>query len=502
MFYGWHSITAVAWLTLGLGTLMHILCVGLVTYHCLQTRREPTSALLWIFLAWAFPVLGPFFYLTLGVDRITRKSFLRAATARRLREVRQSREDESLPLAYWRTVHQAATACPEDPACASFNRALDAVISDHPLLGGNELDLLISGDELYPLLFAAIGEARHHIHLQSFIIRNDETGRKLLDLLAQQASRGITVRVLYDRFGSSWAVLSGMFRRYRHIRNMHLRGWTLANPLKRQFQLNLRNHRKIAVIDGRTAFVGGINLSDDNTSCEKLTGFRDYHFKVVGPIVQELQYTFISDWHFITGTAPEKLLTEDYFPHIDNLGNIQMRVINSGPSEEMEVMADVVFLAVTAARHQILAVTPYFVPPRELVAAFKAAARRGVDVRLIVPGKNNHFYAGWASRSLYEELLETGVRIFERREPFLHAKALLIDDMLSFVGSANLDVRSLRLNYETNLAVFDSATANTLKEVVLDEQAHSNEINLQEWRRRPAYRRFLENLFHLMTPVL
>lgn len=493
---------AMAWLSFGLGTALHLLCAGLVTFHCLQNRREPASALLWIFLAWSFPVVGPFAYLTLGVDRVTEKGFARAATDRRLRAERKLREDESLPLSYWRTVHEASSACPEDRAGSLLNYAIDAVISDHPLLGGNKLEIMISGDEWYERLFEAIQEARHHIHIECFIVRNDSVGRRLLELLDKQASRGVTVRLMYDRFGSTQAVLSGLFHRFRGRRNLQIHGWTLANPLKRQFQINLRNHRKIAVIDGRKAFTGGINFSENNLSSEHIEAIRDYHFQVVGPAVQELQYTFVRDWHFMTGADPDTLLTAAYFPHIDTVGKTMVRVINSGPSDEMEVMDDVFFMAFTSARRQILAVSPYFVPPRELVAALKAAARRGVDVRLILPLKNNHYYAGMASRALYDEMMTAGVRIFEREPPFLHAKALIVDDFFSFVGSANLDMRSLRLNYETNLAVFDESFANRLKEFVLEEQQRSRELALGIWRKRPVHMRFLENLFHLMTPAL
>jgi cardiolipin synthase len=222
-----------------------------------------------------------------------------------------------------------------------------------------------------------------------------------------------------------------------------------------------------------------------------------------GPVVQELQYTFMRDWYFMTDEDPAELLRESYFPHLAPAGPAMIRVVNSGPAgSEMEALSDVLFMAIVSARKQILAVTPYFVPPHEIVRGLRAAAQKGVDVRLIVPRKNNHVYAGMAGRARYEELLEAGVRVFERQEPFIHAKALIIDDTLAVVGSANMDMRSFRLNYETNLLVFDDRFLNELKRIVLDDLARSEELDLAEWRRRPVCRQMLENLCYLMMPVL
>jgi len=485
------------------GSALHLLAFLLVCLHCLQNRREEAaSTLLWIFLAWSFPFFGPFLYVTLGVDRLTPRGTVKKNQNARFRAERAARED-ALPLAYWHAVNAAnikATLASEPDV--ELNRAVDTLAPDFPLLAGNSVSPLITGDEAFPVMLAMIDQARHHIHLQSFIIRNDRTARAIFDRLAAKARDGVTVRVLYDRFGSTQATLTGFFRRYRRVPNMTILGWTQVNPLRRRFQMNLRNHRKVLIADGRCACFGGINISADNTTRHTRPPIRDYHFRICGPVVQQLQYAFLQDWFFMSGDDPAHLLHEACFPSIAREGTAPARIINSGPTSLLQTIADVFFMAIGRARSQILIVTPYFVPTPDLSRALRCAALRGVDVRLILPEKNNHFYAGWASHAHYEELLNAGVRIFHRRPPFMHAKAVLIDGHTAITGTANWDVRSLRLNYETNMIICDEGFSNALKRVILEDESLSEEITQALWRRRPAWHRLLENACSLLGPVL
>lgn len=455
-----------------------------------------------MFVAWALPAVGPALYIIFGIDRVHDKGFKKQTADQRLLAHRKARESETLPLAYWRRLRESLAAEPETPLAHQLNRTMDAIIPDFPLLGGNSIEPLVDGSEAFPALQAAIEGAKHHIHVQSFIIKNDRVGNRFLDLLAEKARAGVKVRVLFDRFGSTRAFLTRAFRKYAHIPNMQVVGWTQANPLKRQFQVNLRNHRKNLIVDGREAFFGGLNLQDHDLPEDARTTIRDYHFHVHGPLVPEIQYTFMRDWYFMTDESPEELLTESYFPVVEKAGNAKLRLINSGPASEMEVIADVFFSAIASARKQILAVTPYFVPPRDIVRALRSAALRGVEVHLLVPEKNNHFYAGFASKALYEELLDSCVRIFERPPPFMHSKAMIIDDELAIVGTSNLDVRSLRLNYETDVAVYDDPFVNRLKEIVLSDFSESREIYYADWVRRSVKQRIMENMAYLMMPIL
>lgn len=495
---GMDIVSQPLWLAIG-SAVLHLICVSLVCYHCLRRRREATSALLWIFLSWSLPFVGPLLYLGFGVDRLPVKGWRKQVHDETFLAERRARESDAFPLAYWRGMYDSVAAVPERPVERKIDHALQSILPDFPLLGGNCISLLVDGTETFPRMIEAIEKAEHHVHVQTFIAGNDETGRQFLDLLERKARSGVEVRVLYDRFGSTWALVSGLFRRYRKVPNMRIVGWTQANPLKRQFQVNLRNHRKTIIVDGQKAFCGGINIHNQSTRGGVI---RDYHVEVSGPVALELQYTFLRDWNFMTEEGPEALLRDVYFPHSDLNRGTFIRLVNSGPTSEMEAVCDAFFIAITSAEIQILLVTPYFVPGRDILRALRSAALRGVDVRLVLPRRNNHAYAGLASQAFYEELLEAGVRIFRRPEPFMHAKACVVDGCFSLVGTANMDIRSLRLNYETDLAVYDAEFANKLKSTILDDISISEEVNLDSWRARPVAWRFVENAAALMMPVL
>ncbi|MCC7299711.1 MAG: cardiolipin synthase [Verrucomicrobia bacterium] len=478
--------------------MCHLTAFLLVTLHSLQRRRNASSTLLWIFIAWSVPVIGPLFYLSFGIDRVIDRGYLKFLADEHLLETRKGTR-ETAPRAYW---HNLTGTPAENEFQREFNRTLDALIPSHPALSGNRLTPLVDGDEAYPRMLKAIRGAKCHIHLQSYIIGNDAVSREFMNALADKAAEGVQVRLLYDRFGSTRALFGGLFLKARKLPSFKVAGWTQANLLKRQFQINLRNHRKTLVVDGKIGFFGGINLLDEHVTRPGKLPIRDYHFEAEGPIVQELQYSFLHDWYFITEESPEKLLTEEYFPHAEPAGNITARLISTGPSTVEDVAIESFFNSIVLAKKQILAITPYFVPPVDLLRALRSAALRGVDVRLIVPQKNNHFYAGLASRALYEELLLAGVRIFERRPPFMHAKALVVDGEFSLIGTANLDVRSLSLNYETCLAVYGEDFADIMKDIIHEDINSSDEVLLADWQSRSAGSRLRENLAALLTPIL
>ena len=495
------TATLMSWLPLDIA--FHLVTFLLVCYSCLKTRREATSALLWIFVAWSFPVIGPLLFLMFGINRVPRKALRKQRKDKRLRVERQAREYESLQMQYWHTVRKSSAAEPEEDDTRYLNQTFNRILPEAPLLGGNQATPLVDGDQAYPVMLAEIRNARHHIHVQSFIIGNDETGRQFLDLLAEKARSGVKIRFLFDRFGSTSAVVGGLFMRYSQVPNMQIAGWTQANLLKRQFQINLRNHRKIIVIDGKIGFIGGINLRGDNLVRPSAPAIRDYHFMVRGPVVQEMQYSFLQDWYFMTDENPDTLLHATHFPAQTTPGNALARLVNSGPTpEEMESISKLFFECLNWAKKELFIVTPYFAPSMDILQSLKSAALRGVDIRLLVPGKNNHIYTGLAGRALYEELLASGVRIFERKPPFMHAKALIADGKAAVVGSANWDLRSLRLNYESSILIFDEAFTSNLRKIVMNDFSESREINLEKWRNRPPWKKLMENFFFLMTPVL
>ncbi len=485
-----------------LSTTLHFISFIGVTLHALQRRRNASATILWIFLAWSFPGIGPLLYLSFGIDRVSVKGLERQVTNEVLIRQRNKRLGSGSALRAWHLDYCAPSAELENRASRKLNSALDAISPDHPLLSANAVEPLISGDNAYPLMLQAIREAKHHIHLQSFIIHRDKTGAEFLEALKKKADEGVKVRLLFDRFGSTQAYLGGMLRKYRGQANFKICGWTQANPFKAQFQINLRNHRKNLVIDGRTAFFGGVNIASENITTHDRKAIRDYHFKVEGPLVHELQLSFLSDWFFMTRESIDTLLSPELFPAITSIGTARARLIESGPAAAPGLLSETFFNAIVTAQEQILLVTPYFVPSSDILQALRSAARQGVDVRIVLPESNNHKYAGMAAKALFEELLAAGARIFLRRPPFIHAKAMVVDTSLALVGTANLDIRSLELNYETTALIEDANAVTTIKRMIKDDIAESTEVEMNEWIRRPRLQKLAENLCALMTPVL
>ncbi|MEN8254420.1 MAG: cardiolipin synthase [Verrucomicrobiota bacterium] len=483
-------------------TALHIMAFIAVVLHALHRRRNASATLLWIFVAWSFPLFGPLLYLAFGVDRVSAKGLEKKAANQLMMAQRNKRHEDAGPFIARHLDYRADLAGIKSPLGRQLNKSINTLNPEHPLLDGSDIAPLLCGDQAYPLMLQAIRAAKNHIHMQSFIIHRDETGRKFLDELKAKAGEGVKVRLMFDTFGSTHAYLGGMFRKYRNVPNLEICGWTQANPFKRQFQINLRNHRKNLVVDGHVAFFGGVNIATENTTSKGTQAIRDYHFKVEGPLVHELQLSFLRDWYFMTEESIDHLLSPDHFPKMLSTGTAMARIIDSGPSDPPGLVGEAFFGAIILAQRQILLVTPYFVPTSDILKALQSAARRGVDVCIVVPEENNHFYAGLASKALYEELLAAGVRIFLRQPPFIHAKAMVVDGTIALVGTANLDVRSLELNYETTVLFEDESAVAKLKLMVVEDLALSTELNLNEWLRRPAIQKLGENLCALMAPVL
>lgn len=470
----------------------HLLLAVLLSLDILLHKERPVSAVLWLGVVWAFPYLGALAYATFGVDRVRRGAAERRA-ARQL--LARSLEGKPALDGLVAAAHQGGG--PAD----HILRATDPAVPDNLVLRGNRVELLVDGDEFYPALEEAIEGARESIHLQTFIFARDRVGRRFRDLLAARARDGVRVRVLYDRFGSTIPHFTGFFEPLGRA-GAEVRSISQANPLKGRFQINLRNHRKVAVVDGRTGFAGGLNIARRNLSDGDEPAHRDYHLRLDGPAVADLQRQFLEDWHFATGVVADDLLEPDPFPPLEHVGEELVQVVPGGPEAGGRRLAEAFFGAIVAAERSLTLATAYFVPDEPILQALRYAALRGVDVRLILPGRSNHWYAGFAARAQYEPLLEAGVRIYQRGPPFMHAKALLADGVYALLGSANLDYRSLHLNFELNVEVVGRGFAEALGDQLASEMAASREVRLAEHVARPLTRRLLENLCRLFQPVL
>ena len=483
----------------GLLSVVHVLLGAGLSYDVLLHKERPVSAVLWLWFVWTIPYLGALSYLTFGVDRLLRGAAdwasTRALVARRA-EMHPTFERYTVDL------HRFEAADPHAHPAGHIFRGTDPAVARNRVLSGNRAELLVDGDAFFPALLEAIRAAESSIHVQTFIFGRGRIGDELLEALAERAREGVEVRLLYDRFGSTVAHFTRYFRDAKAA-GVKVRSISQANPLKGRFQVNLRNHRKIAVVDGRVGFVGGINVKDAHHS--RWAGdepIRDYHLCLRGPAVCDLQLQFVEDWVFATGASPGRLLEATYFPELAEEGDAVVQVVPGGPEMEGRGLADAIFGAVTEARETLDLATPYFVPDEPIYQALRFAALRGVDVRLVLPRKGNHWYAEQAGRALYQGLLEAGVRIFEREPPFLHAKAIVADGAYAMLGSANLDYRSLHLNFETNVEVGDPAFARKVRRQVEREIAESREVGLEEHRDRPLRKKLVQNFCRLFQPVL
>ena len=488
--------------SIGVGTILHIFLCLLVCFHLLRTPRDSRTSLLWILFTFVFPIVGPLAYVLFGINTVPHKGWEKQHSDITFQKHQQLNVRTASPLAEMNNQINALKVTPELAQTHPLNLILDHLSANHPLLGGNDILILEHAELALEEMFLAIRSAQRHIHLSTYIFNDDVIGARLMELLIDRARAGIQVRVLYDAFGSAGANLRLFFWRHRHEPNLHLIGFSQANMLKRKFQLNLRNHRKLLVIDGELAFIGGVNFHDAYLPHGGCQGVIDYHFKLRGPAVLELQYTFLRDWYYMTDEPAEKLLSKPFFPTPTRAGTCAARLQNSGPTrDEAGTALNTFFAAINRAHTQILIVTPYFVPPESLLLALRHAAYRGVEVKVLVPSVNNHPTLQYASHALYSPLLTSGVHIFERKPPFLHAKAMVIDDAVAIIGSANFDPRSLFLNYETNLVIFDAAFAERLKYTILGDLSHAREIFYAEWRRRPRPQQLIENFFNLFHPI-
>jgi cardiolipin synthase len=475
-------------------TIGHVSLAFALSLHILFHKHRPAAAILWLAVVWAAPGIGALGYAAFGVDRVRRHASERAVVQRALRHV-------SAPASLAAPRGADADALSGHPAEHIF-RATDPAVRPHRVLPGNRSELLVDGDEFYPALFAAIEDAESSINLQTFILTADQTGRRLRELLIGKASEGLEVRVLYDRFGSTIAHVTGFFRSAKRA-GVRVGSISQANPLKGRFQINLRNHRKLVVIDGRVGFLGGMNIDDRNLSTTASGDpDRDYQVRVEGPAVTDMQDVFVADWYFATREDPQAMDGPGFYPPPSTVGDGLVQIVPGAPERGGRGLAHAYFAALVSARESIDIVTAYFVPDETILEALRFAAFRGVRVRLVLPARSNHWYTSYAARSLYEPLLAAGVGIYERDPPFMHAKALVVDGAYAMLGSANLDYRSLHLNYELNVEIADSRFLERLLRQIESEIDVSRHISAEQHAARSTVRRMTENLCFLFQPML
>lgn len=474
----------VFWVTFLLVT-SHGIAAFAVTQDALFRKDRPASALLWMTFAWTTPFVGALFYMMFGINRVERR-----ATREReaLNRKKLSDEPDLEPPAFW----------------TDWMRALARLINRdgaRNLTPGNRVEPLFNGDEAYPAMLSAIDSAEHSILLQTYIFDRDGPGEEFADALERAEKRGVDVRVIIDdasRFHSNSPVDRLLRRKgIAETKFMPRRWW------QRVLAINLRNHRKILVIDCETAFTGGMNILPGHVLGNKPAHpVKDVHFRVTGPVVEQLLAIFLEDWEYCKGESiplPERS-HEKLGPAN---GGVWACGISDGPDEDYQKLQTVFAGALSCARNEVWISTPYFLPDAVLMTQLQLASYRGARVRVLVPKNNNHAFVKWASESYYQPMIDAGCEIIETDGEFDHSKIFVVDGLFFSIGSANWDNRSLHLNYEFNLVGFEARISEKLTSK-LEERVEElgTTITADWWQNRPGWQRVRSRFAWLFSPYL
>lgn len=457
--------------------------------HLLLLKKRPSATLAWLWAILFIPGLGALAYFAIGTDRLKRHRLRR----RTIFSV-QAQRHGTPPGTDEATVSLVRDLPRRDRQFLQLLSRINRV----PVSSATGLRILSDSTEFYPALEARIGAARHHVHLEFYIWQGDETGRRFLEALTAAARRGVEVRLLLDGVGSH-GFDEDLLEDYRKAAGKF--SWFQSLDLRRnRFFLNLRNHRKLQIIDGTIAFVGGMNIGREYEGRDATLGhWRDVQLEATGAVAGELQAVFADDWFFATG---EKISAPVYYPALAPNPLLPVHVVLGGPDRPNEPISKSIISLLNEASERVWIATGYFVPDDIVLAALEVAACRGVDVRLLIAEKNDHPWLVTVGRSYYDQLLAAGVRIFEYSAGINHAKIAVADHLWGMVGSANLDYRSMRLNFELNLLFHSAAENATLTRILERDFALCQEIDRAAFLRRPFRQKFAEAALRPLSPML
>lgn len=469
-------------------SLVHIVAAISVTIDAVLRKRHVPAIIGWVGLAWLAPIIGSLFYLWFGINRLHR-----TANALNLDAARSEVAAKNLAAAA-----STCLAVAWHPSLLGLNR-LGGRVTGNALYAGNAVTPLYGGDLAYPAMLAAINEARESITLCSYIFDNDDIGREFIGALAAASKRGVAVRVLVDGVGARYS-------RPTILKALRRAGLPCAAFLPTRLPRllkysNLRNHRKIMVVDGSIGFTGGMNIREGHClGRNPRSPIQCVHFRIEGPVVVDLQRTFAIDWLFSTG---ETLQDAPWFPDlIDDTGDILARGVPGGPDKDLDNLLQILMGALSVANHSVYIVTPYFLPDSELNRTLQITAMRGVEVHIVLPSKSNLPLIDWAMMPQLPYLLEAGCHIHLTPPPFDHSKLMVVDDGWSLIGSSNWDPRSLRLNFEFNLECYDRQLAAELRQHIAAKIDRGHQLTLDELYNRSFGSRLRDGLVRLLSPYL
>jgi len=474
-------------LTLASLILGYLVTLILVRWVVLNKKEHPVSTVAWILAIVLLPYFGGVLYLFFGINRVERRK-------RHRRQTVKERLARSLP-------NIDKYEIPVPPEFTPTQRQMVTLLEscDCPgLTAGNTVQVLDDTNIITRRIEEAILGAQCSIHIEFYIWQPDETGQRLRDALIGRAKAGVKVRFLYDQIGSMR--LSRHFLQPMLDAGIEVASFLPGLSFRERWSFNLRNHRKIVVVDGRIGLTGGMNIGDEYLGRDKSFGrWRDTHLQVEGPAVLQLEQVFAEDWYY---AVSREITTPDCFPVPQMTGQAIAQVVHGGPDSDDPTFHAVMFAAINCAQRRIRLATSYFVPTPALVTALSTAALRGVDVEILAPGKSAHYFTILASRSYYDTLLHAGCKIYEYRRGMMHAKTITIDDDWSMVGSPNFDARSLLLNFEIGVALYGPEPVAELNRQFARDLEHSHRITPEDRLRIPKRKIFVENIARLFSPIL
>ncbi|WP_420490525.1 cardiolipin synthase [Neobacillus niacini] len=473
----------------GFLSLLITLSVIFIGFVIFLENRHPTQTITWLVVLGGFPLVGFFFYLLFGrnyrKEKMYRKKyFLDKQAFLTVEGENDPRSEEKLSLM---GEHQARLF------------TLAQKLGNSPISFDTSTKVLTNGEETFHHILEQLNRARHHIHMEYYIVRDDAIGQEIKKILIEKAAQGVIVRFLYDAVGS-WK----LSRKYiNDLRNAGIET-VCFGPVKLPFlnnKFNFRNHRKIIVVDGMIGFVGGLNIGDEYLGRNENFGYwRDTHLMLRGEAVRSLQLIFLQDWYYMTNHS---FLTAEYLsPQIDEKNHGGVQLIAGGPDNEWSVIKNIFFSMITSAKESVWIASPYFIPDEDIFSAIKVAALSGVDVRLLVPNRPDKRIVFHASRSYFPELLEAGVKIYQYERGFMHSKIVIVDHELASIGTSNMDMRSFHLNFEVNAFLFRTKSTQKLVAEYINDLEYAKQLELTLFQKRHFGIRLLESTARLLSPLL
>jgi cardiolipin synthase len=483
-----YVVDALKWIVDNILLINILLAILLVFFE----RRNPTITWLWLMILFFLPGIGFLIYLFLGQDLRKKKMF-------------KIKEEED---AYFKDIVATQEKFIEknefnynEPKVVEYEDIIQFHLMSNESIytQDNDVELFFSGLDKFNSLLKSIEDAKEYIHMEYYIIRSDTISTRIVEALTRKAKEGVEVKLIYDGMGGR-TLPRGFFKELIRAGGEVACFLPPFSPYL-SIRINYRNHRKICVVDGKEGYVGGFNIGDEYLGYSKKFGYwRDTHAKIRGTAVKGLQWRFLLDWRFVSGSEIE--ISEKYFPKISTQGETGIQIVSSGPDSKWTSIKDGYLKMIINARSKVYIQTPYFIPDDSILEALKIAGLSGVDVRVIIPSKPDHPFVYWASLSYIGELLQAGVKFYTYQEGFMHSKVIVMDDVVSSVGTANLDIRSFKLNFEVNAFIYDENINKEITEKIHEDFKKCKEITIEEYEKRSIVVKFKESVSRLLSPIL